>query len=130
MAVAKAKKPLKKFDKLDDDAPVLPSLASTMDVELVVGSEGKTLVVISEDVPEAYWWAEYDVDLEQLYFVTVNGKIQGLGIKIHEPLEERMTESTDLRIVKYDKKTESFCSAPYVVSLVVRKHTLEDPYYG
>ena len=126
----KQKKALKKFDKLDPDAPVIPSLASMMEVEIVAGSEGEVMVIITDDIPETYWWSEYDIDLKQLYFVTVNGKVQGLGLKIHECFEEHMTEGQDVRLVRFDKKNQVPVGVPYIVPLVVRKHTLEDPSYG
>ena len=121
------KPPLKKFGKLDPDAPVLPSLASTMGVEMIVNPEGGMMIIISKDIPETYWWAEYDVDLKQLYFVTISGKIQGLGIKIHDVFEELMTQTKDVRIVKYNKRLNNLVGVPYVVPVVVRKNTLGDP---
>ena len=130
VAVMHKKKPLKKFDKLGDDTPVLPSLASTMDVELVASPEAEVMVIMTSDAPEEYWWAEYDVDLQQLYFITVNAKIQGLGMKIHEPFEKNMLEATKVRLVKYNPTTKKMHGLPNIVPLVVRKHTLEDVGHG
>ncbi len=126
----KPQKTLKKFDKLDDNAPVLPSLRSMMDVELVVNPNGGAMVIITQELQESYWWAEYDVDLQQLYFVTVKGKVQGLGMKIHDAFEENLSEGEDVRIAKYNKKTKMLAEEPYIVPLVVRKHTLEDLAHG
>ncbi len=118
--------PLKKFDKLAHNAPVLKSLASMMEVELAVNPDGKAMVIITRNVPLTYWWAEYDVDLKQLYFITVRGQIQGLGMIIHPPFEENMMEAKDLQIVQFNKVTGKTMGLPYIVPLVVRKGTLQD----
>jgi hypothetical protein len=120
-------KKIKQFEKLDPDAPVLPSLASLMDVELVVSEDHSVMVIVSKELLQSYWWAEYDIDLQQLYFVTVEGKIQGLGMKVHEPFEDNMTDATDIRLVRFNQKTKKMSGLPYIVPLVVRKHTLQDP---
>ncbi len=126
MAMAQKKKPLEKFDKLSADTPILPSISSLMEVELVTNPEGGVLVIITRALPSPYWWAEYDIDLQQLYFVTVHGQLQGLGMKIHDVFEKRMINAKDVKIVRFEKNTGKMIGIPYIIPLVVRKHTLKD----
>lgn len=121
------RKSVQQFDKLSADTPVLASLASVMDVELVVSEDGKVMVIASQKPEQNYWWAEYDVDLKQLYFVTVEAKIQGLGMPVHEVFEKNMIESKAIRLVQFNQKIQQIDGLPYVLPLVVRKNTLGDP---
>ena len=121
-----AGKPVNKFDKLSADTPVLPSLSSLMEVELSVNEASSVRVILTKKLPYSYWWAEYDVDLAQLYFVTVDAQIQGLGMKIHKPFVENLTNAKEVSLLLANKKTEKLVGMPYVIPLVVRKNTLQD----
>ena len=115
------KKPLKKFQKPPADTPVLPSVRSKMELEILVNDQGKALFLHSKPLQEAIWWAEYDVDLKELYFVTVKAKIQGSGFKIFDELHEYLQTVDELMIIR-----EKDLGMPQIVKLIVRKNTLSD----
>lgn len=122
---APATKPgIKMFQKLPEDTPVLPSLFSTMRTELLVNDSDIATVFHEKDLPQAIWWAEYDIDLAQLYFVTVQAKIIGLGFKIHDPLHEKLQHAKKVNFMKVSEDDK--IGFPFVVPLVVRHYTLRD----
>jgi hypothetical protein len=67
---------------IPENATVLPSLADTMNVELLVKDDGTSLVLHDQRLPDYIHWAEYDMDLNTLTFVTWRGAVIGLGMKI------------------------------------------------
>lgn len=67
------------------DAPVLPTLASQCECELLVKEDGSTMVLYTKPLIEEIEWVDYDIDLSMLTFVTWSGKVMGLGMKIHRP---------------------------------------------
>lgn len=85
------------------DAPVLPSMAKTMDLEFVVNENGDVLVLHDKVLPDMISWVEYDMDFDSLTFVTINGKIFGLGYKVHEPFRPYLSKGTEINIVWMDK---------------------------
>lgn len=121
-------KAIKPMQKMPKDTPVLPSLAKTMGVEFIVNDSGIGTLYHNKPLPEQYWWAEYDVDLAQLYFVTVEARIQGLGFKIFERQHEHLVNSD--KIMTIFVESEKKAGMPYIVPLVVRKHTLSEVEYG
>ena len=115
-------KTVKPLQKMPEDTPVLPSLHSTIGAGLLVGQGDIATVMIEKPLPEQYWWAEYDIDLEQLYFVTVEAHIQGLGFKIHPPQHRHLMNAKKISIVEFTG--EDKFKTPYIIPLVVRTNTL------
>ncbi len=122
-------KAIKPLQKMPDDTPVLPSLNKTMGIELLVNDSGVATLYHNQPLPEKYWWAEYDVDLAQLYFVTVEARIQALGFKIFERQHEFLVDSKKVMLL-HVHKDEDKVGMPYFIPLVVRKHTLSEVPYG
>lgn len=64
------------------ESPVLPALAATMNVDLVVNQDGAVWLVHDRPFAVGLIWAEYDVDSARLYLVGRDGVMVDLGIKI------------------------------------------------
>ncbi len=109
-------KAIKPLQKMPQDTPVLPSLNKTMGIELLVNDTGVATLYHNQPLPENYWWAEYDVDLAQLYFVTVEARIQAFGIKIFERQHEHLVNSKKVMLV-YVHKDEEKVGMPYMIPL-------------
>jgi hypothetical protein len=103
--------------RIPDDAPVLPSLASTCECELVVKDDGTAMVFFTKQPPEDIHWIEYDMDLALLTFVTWSGKIFGLGMQVHKPFRKYLSQANELYMVYMENGTTPRCitSAKLVV---------------
>lgn len=103
------------------DAPVLPTLASQCGCQLRVSETGSAMVIYDEILPDDIHWAEYDVDLQILTFVTWSGKVMGLGLKIHDIFQKSLKKAEQIVMVSTSKDGhEVYCT--YLIDLVVR-HT-------
>ena len=101
------------------DAPVLPSLASRCNTELVVKDDGMSMVLFDESLPDAVHWVEYDMDLDSLTFVTWRGAIFSLGMKIHKPFRKYLSKRNDIYLVEMGEgKTMKMMD---MVPLIVRR---------
>lgn len=101
------------------DAQVLPPLASQCKCELAVNEEGMAMVIYTKTLPEGIHWAEYDMDLSLLTFVTWSGDVMELGMKIHAPFRPHLSKSKEIMMVQMtDDGTEMM--AMYPADMVVR----------
>lgn len=81
-------------------APVLPSIVSgDRDAELVVNADGLAMVLYNQPLPEPIEWVEYDMDLAILTFVTWEGKVQGLGMKVHKPFRRYLSKAQEIVLI-------------------------------
>lgn len=101
------------------DAQVLPPLASQCNCELAVNEEGLAMVIYTKTLPEGIHWAEYDMDLSLLTFVTWSGDVMELGMKIHPPFKPHFSKTKEIMMVQMtDDGTEIM--AIYPADMVVR----------
>lgn len=104
---------------ISPDAHQLPTLASQCDCELVVDKDGMAMVIYTKQPAEGIDWAEYDVDLSLLTFVTWSGNVMGLGMKIHTPLKKHMEIAKEIMLVHLDTATNEIVSI-YPIEVVIR----------
>ncbi len=106
---------------ISPDAPVLPSIVSgDRDAELVVNENGMAMVLYNKPLPEDIDWVEYDVELALLTFVTYDGKVMGLGMKIHKPFRPFLSKCKEIMLIYMEngEKVYSF----YPAKVIVRDH--------
>lgn len=104
---------------LPDNAPVLPSIVSGgRDAELVVNADGLAMILYSRPLPEAIEWVEYDIDLAILTFVTYEGKVQGLGMKVHKPFRKYLSRAREIVMIHMENGERP--KEIYPAKLVVR----------
>lgn len=98
-------------------SPVLTPLAKQMKVDLVVSPESRIWLLHDRYFDELIAWAEYDIDMATLCLVTHDGRMQPLGMKIHQPLRKYMQNGRQLytMLVKDKKIVDS-----YILPLLVR----------
>jgi len=97
----------------------LPPLASFCNCELLVNQDGQTIVIFDRDMPEGIEWAEYDVDLSLLNFVTWSGKVMGLGMKVHAPFRKYMKQAEDITLIQISEDRQDVLGM-YNTDLVIR----------
>lgn len=101
-AQQKKEKKLKLFDKLDEDTPVLPSINDSMKFDLIINDKKKSMLLVDKPFPEILYWAEYDLDLDELFFVTVRGKILPLGKEVATMFRPYMSQATYITAVRME----------------------------
>ncbi len=101
------------------DAPVLPSLASRCNTELVVKDDGSSMVLFDAPMPDAVHWVEYDMDLDSLTFVTWRGAIFSLGMKIHKPFRKYLSKKFEIYLVEMGEGKDMRMMD--IVPLIVRR---------
>jgi hypothetical protein len=101
---------------LPEDSPIHYPMARTMAVDLIINKDSKVWVAHDKPFPGILQWAEYDVDLGTLHFVTDDGKIQDLGMVVQPSLRKymRMAEKVDTLLVQNEKICD-FYSIPLIV---------------
>lgn len=82
------------------DAQVLLPLASQCKCELAVNEDGLAMVIYTKTLPEGIHWAEYDMDLSLLTFVTWSGDVMELGMKIHPPFKPHFSKTKEIMMVQ------------------------------
>jgi hypothetical protein len=101
------------------DAQVLPPLASQCKCELAVNEEGLAMVIYTKTLPEGIHWAEYDMDLSILTFVTWSGDVMELGMKIHPPFRPHFKKAKEILMVQMTADGTEIM-AIYPADMVVR----------
>jgi hypothetical protein len=105
--------------RMPDNPLILMPLARIMNVELVVKEEDATTVVLhNKPLPRRADWAEFDRDLGTLTFVTWDGAIFDLGMKVHAPLADPMARATRLNTI-YMEHGETIAGVDYC-PLIIR----------
>lgn len=104
---------------IPENAEVLPTLSSQCECELVVNETGQAMVIYTKQLSEGIEWAEYDIDLAMLTFVTWTGKVMGLGMKIHTPLREPLSKAREVMLVETEEDKITIREM-YPIELVTR----------
>ncbi len=104
---------------ISEDAVVLPPMASLCECELLVNEDGQAMVIYTKPIPEAIQWAEYDMDLSLLTFVSWSGSTMELGIKVHPPFRKYLRMAEEIMMVELKEDKQSLGSI-YPAKLMVR----------
>ncbi len=108
-----------KLYRMPDNPLILMPLARVMNIELVVKEEDATTVVLhNRPLPRRADWAEYDMDLATLTFVTWDGAIFDLGIKVQPILGEKMARAVRMNMI-YMEGGEKIAGVDYC-PLIIR----------
>lgn len=111
-------KKLKLFEHPGENAPVLPSINDSMKFDLIINDKKKSMLIVDAPFPEILYWAEYDLDLDELYFVTVRGKILPLGKKVATMFRPFMSLATYITAVRMEgEKLADNQRVPLIVRL-------------
>ena len=103
--------------KIPEGAPVLPALSTRMGVELVVKDDGNAMVLYDKKLGETVHWVDYDMDLDQLTFITWQGKIFGLGMKVQPAFRKYLKQARGMYMIYMEdaKKPKLVDYLPLVV---------------
>lgn len=73
-----------------EEMPVLPAMRQIMDVDLAVNEKGYVMLFHdSLDIAQAEYII-YDIDDAQLYLVDYSGRVQDIGMPVHEPMRPHL----------------------------------------
>lgn len=103
--------------ELAADSPVWPSTAaSAMKIEVVVNEDGMVWVLHDAPFPDYLEWIEFDSDIGLMTFVTAGGKIQGLGLTVHQPMRDYVAMADEVcMIMLREKEVRDMALVPLTV---------------
>jgi hypothetical protein len=94
--------------KIPENAPVLPTLASQMGVELMITDNGFASILFNKPLPASVHWIDYDMDAEMITFVTWDGKIFGLGIRIFPAFAQVLKDMKNIHLIYIPSKDKIY----------------------
>lgn len=89
-----------------EDLVVLPNLFDSHQPDLIANALGQVMMLYDKPLPYIIWWAEYDHDLAQLYFVTTGGEIWPLGVPVHPEVGKYLRFGNKILLVEINDKGE------------------------
>ncbi|MCB9990272.1 MAG: hypothetical protein H6867_02695 [Rhodospirillales bacterium] len=85
---------LEQEQTIPDHIPLFADTAEkTMQIDVVVNKDGKVWVIYDRPFPDYLDWVEFDADTGEMTFVTMDGKLQDLGMIIHEPMNQFVAQA-------------------------------------
>ena len=102
---------------LPEHIPLWPAPASDkMKIDVTVNEEGRVWVIHDKPFPSFLEWIEFDRETGEIAFVTAGGKLQGLGIKIHPPMDEYVAKADQACVMMIrDEKIRDIGLVPVTV---------------
>ncbi|HQX27540.1 MAG TPA: hypothetical protein PKX38_06345 [Alphaproteobacteria bacterium] len=88
----------------------LKPLSQENDVEFIVTSIGNAVLLHRGPLQRDYSWVQLDRDNHSLQFITEEGDIQDLGMRMHPPFEKNLRATKELILVMVDEN--NVCSDP------------------
>ncbi len=102
--------------ELPEDYPLRHTMASQMHVELVVNDDAGVWVLHDQPFPAILHWAEYDEENNELTFITHDGKIQDLGMKIPNDIGDILLDADEIcAMYMKDGKVQDIGIVPIMV---------------
>ncbi len=71
-----------------DEMPVLSDAVKVMKLDLAVSDLGEVYIFHEKPMPEPLNWVEYDRETMKLYFISENGRMQGIGMTVLKKLDQ------------------------------------------
>ena len=82
-----------------EEMPVLPAMRQIMDVDLAVNEKGYVMLFHdSLDIAQAEYII-YDIDDAQLYLVDYSGRVQDIGMPVHEPMRPHLEKVGTIHLI-------------------------------
>lgn len=101
-----------------DEMPVLQDAVKGMMLDLAVSDVGDVYVFHEKAMPERLNWVEYDRKTLKLYFISEKGRIQGLGMHVMKPLDEKISVARRIFLIhRADEIVYSVLEMPLVHQL-------------
>ncbi len=92
------------------------SMASQMDVDLLVNGSERIMVLHDKPFPDLLKWGEYDAETKTLNFVMRGGDVMDMGMKILDSLDSKVQKATKLyAIYMQDGKIVDYYNVPLMV---------------
>lgn len=78
-------------------------LAEETSIKLIVSDDGQALVLHRGNFKHDYIWAQYEPEDSILTFITESGKIQHLGLKIHDEFSQCFIKTNEINMIPVDE---------------------------
>ena len=96
---------------------IYDSIASTMNVDIVVNESADVWVLHDQPLPGILNWAELDVETKKLTFMCYEGKLLELGMFIHPPIMDYVKQASQIQVAQMrDKKIYDVYKLPLLVT--------------
>lgn len=98
-----------------DELPVLQDAVKSMNLDLAVSDTGEVYVFHEKAMPEPVNWVEYDREVLKLYFISNKGRIQGVGMKVMQRLDDVIMQSRRIFLIHRENgETKAVFEMPLV----------------
>lgn len=82
-----------------DEMPVLTDAVKVMKLDLAVSDLGEVCIFHERPMPEPLNWVEYDREAMKLYFISENGRMQGIGMTVLKKLDQVIAPASRVFII-------------------------------
>ena len=82
-----------------EEKPVLENLGTQAKYSLAAAGNGNIYLFHEHEFPEAVNWVEFDVEASIICLVTINGRLQDLGITIEPHLKDYLLQKDHIFVV-------------------------------
>jgi hypothetical protein len=83
-----------------EEMPVLPGLRKLMDVDLAVNADGRVYIFYDGVIAEDTEYVLYSIDDSSLHLVSLNGRIQDIGMTVHKPMRKYMRGADNIYVIE------------------------------
>ncbi len=82
------------------NSPIWPgSAAAKMKIDITVNAQGHVMVLHDEPFPDYLEWIEFDALTGEMTFITAEGKLQDLGMIIHQPMAKFVAMAVEVNTI-------------------------------
>lgn len=104
----------------EEEAMVLPSLASRMNVDFVLNGDGSVWILHDQPFSHYLKWVEYDAADNNVTIVTQEGKMQPLGLHLPDAIIPALSQTERICITQLrDEKIWDVYVLPFLVTEAV-----------
>ena len=85
-----------------EDLPVLPPMLNHMDLDLAVAPDGRFYIFYEKPFPEDIDYVMYNAEQARLQLVGVSGRLQDVGLTVHEKLQDHMEMTSSVYLIQVE----------------------------
>jgi hypothetical protein len=98
------------------DVPLHEPMTKRMNIDLIVNKNSQVWLAHDMPFPGILQWAEYDVDMATVTFVTTDGRMQDTGLKVQPVMRRYLRQATVIdAVLVQEGKIHDFFRVPLIV---------------
>ncbi len=82
------------------------NISQNTSVDLVVSEAGNAVLLYQGDINPSYRWAQFERDTKSVHFVSDDGVVDNLGLKINSKIETFLKDTTEVFLIQLDESYE------------------------